>query len=191
MSKGVLSNNAYMDYRNYMNTVDYSGITSTGYRFVTFCWKCNPSPQPIQYTNFIFKINGLSNNFLISPSPNYLPLFDNGQMLLYYRTEDVNHIGDFTSTYRNSTWIDATSVDYPLNASNYYDLTGQYTTDKIIPGGRNVPPEYNNSDKSVTVKVNAVSNFNVSSMKDYNIYLRIGLPMSVDCQFSNVTCSIE
>jgi hypothetical protein len=189
ISKGIESNNGYMDYRNYMNTVNYSVIPSTGYRFVTFCWKCNPSPQAVQYTKFIFKINGLSNNFSISPSPNYLPLFDNGEMLLYYRTEDVNNTNSFSQAYKNSTWINATSVNYPITSTNFYDLNGQYSTDKIIFGGRADVPEYNNH--TVTVKVNAVSNFNVSSVKNYNIYLRIGLPMNSNCKFSNVTCSIE
>jgi hypothetical protein len=101
----------------------------------------------------------------------------------------VNNVDSFSQAYKNSTWIDATSVNYPITSTNFYDLTGQYTTDKIIFGGRADVPEYNN--QTVTVKVNAVSNFNVSSVKNYNIYLRIGLPMDINCQFSNVTCSIE
>jgi hypothetical protein len=131
----------------------------------------------------------LSSNFSLSPGPNYLPLFGGSPMLIYYRTEDVNNVDSFTQAYKNSTWIDATTVNNPITSTNFFDLAVISPPNKIILGGRADVPEFNNN--SVTVKVNAVSNFNVSSTKNYNIYLRIGLPMNVNSKFSNVTCTIE
>jgi hypothetical protein len=178
-----------MNYQNYMNTVNYSTIPSSGYRFVTYCWKCNTGYQTIQYTQFIFNINGISGNFSISPSPNYSPQFDNVPMLIYYRTEDVNNVSTFNAAHKNSVWIDATSTSYPINNSNYYDVTGQIYSSKNALSGRGDIPLYSNN--TLTVTANAISSFNVNSMKNYNIYLRIGLPMASNCKFSNVTCTIR
>ena len=194
-SKGTTTN-GYIDYTSYyisssgFNTLDYSTIEGTGYRFATFCWKCNNTGTTnIQYTNIVFKMNGIAQTITM-PGPSYAPLVNGVPIYFYYRSEDADNYQTFSASYKNSVWVDACSSNNKVSAGTYWNINGQiYASGTILGGKSAVVNTFANGTLTVNANMPATT-FNVSSSKNYNIYLRIGLPMSVDMGFTNIQCSI-
>jgi hypothetical protein len=192
-SKGTTTN-GYLNYTNYKysttntNSLDYSNILNgTGvYRFATFCWKCNTNPS--NYTKIAFAMNGLQQSVT---NVDTIPLVSNVPILFYYRLEDYNNpnIANFTTAYTNTLWINANSTINSMTSTNYCSLgLTEYTSGTLL-GGKN--PSIPNTFQNNVLTVNAsVPSFSITSSNNVYIYLRVGLPMSVNVNFTHITASL-
>lgn len=192
-SKGTTTN-GYLNYTNYKysttntNSLDYSNILNgTGvYRFATFCWKCNINPS--NYTKIAFAMNGLQQSVT---NVDTIPLVSNVPILFYYRLEDYNNpnIANFTTAYTNTLWINANSTINSMTSTNYCSLgLTEYTSGTLL-GGKN--PSIANTFQNNVLTINAsVPSFSIASSNNVYIYLRVGLPMSVNVNFTHITASL-
>jgi hypothetical protein len=180
-----MNTNGYLNYSPYYksngvrNTLNYSGISSSGYRFATFVWKANTSLSP--YTKVSFQMYGVTQSV---SDPNGTPSVSGSPILFYYRLEDANNISAFNTTYINSKWIDANGVINQISGTNYFNSAS-------LLGGKNTDSLYSNSFSSNTLTVNALTpNITVSASDNKYIYLRIGLPMNIDIGFQYVSMKL-
>jgi hypothetical protein len=184
--------NGYLDYTMYnissteKNTANYSNISTAGYRFATFCWKCNINLR--NYTKIAFMMNGIQQTI---NNPNATPSVSGQPILFYYRLEDYDNPNEFTTAYINSLWIDANSSTLAISSTNYckLDLAG-YLSGTLL-GGKNTSSLYRNTFVDNTLTINAsVPSFSISNSTNVYLYLRVGLPMGINVNFTHITCSL-
>ena len=172
--------NGYLNYTSYyyspssQNTLNYSTISSTGYRFSTFVWRVGTYPS--NYVKVAFTINNISNVSDANGTPNV----SGNNILCYYRLEDSANYGSFTSSFVNTTWINANTIINELTSGNYYVIGSS------LLGGKNSTVTNTYSGNSLTVNA-LLPSFSVTNSNVFYIYLRVGLPMNVNVQFKNVT----
>ena len=195
-SKGSGSErNGYLDYTNYnkssseQNTLNYSSITNsnTDYRFATFCWKCNENAG--NYTKITFVMKGITQTI---DNPNRKPSVSGKPIHIHYRIEDNDNPHIFTASYKNTLWIDANSSTNGITTGNFYDLSFSNYVSGLLLGGNNTDINYTNTFMNGELRINVLipSLRNITNNDNIYIYLRIGLPMSVDINFTHVTCSL-
>jgi hypothetical protein len=163
------------------NTLDYTNIGTTGYRFMTFAWKVSPT---LSGSNTKLNIS-----FSGSPSiVNSLLYADSGtnKILVYYRVEDTAAISSFTPNNASTYWISAndnatdSTNNGPVSGSNYYTVPGNnkpYYSPPTISSGL------------ITAGLPIALSTNTTGLTNGNIYIyvRIGLPMSVSsCYISSI-----
>jgi hypothetical protein len=192
-SKGN-NTNGYLDYSDYYyspnnkNSLNYSLISSVPgvYRFATFCWKC--SEKLSNYTKIAFAMNGLQQsvtNVETTPSVYNVPI------LFYYRLEDYNNpnVENFNTAYTNTLWINANSTINNMTSANYCNLNSSEYISGTLLGGKN--SSIANTFQNNVLTINAsVPSFTITTGNNVYIYLRVGLPMSVNINFTHVTCSL-
>jgi hypothetical protein len=134
-------------------------------------------------------MNGITQTITM-PGPSYAPLVNGVPIYFYYRSEDADNYQTFSASYKNSVWVDACSSNNKVSSGTYWNINGQiYASGTILGGKSAVVNTFANGTLTVNANMPATT-FNVSSIKNYYIYLRIGLPMSVDMGFTNIQCSI-
>jgi hypothetical protein len=185
-SKGT-GTTSYLNYSTYLNnTLNYSTISGTGYRFATFCWKYNQRNDP--YTLLSFAVNGISATVL---TPNATPTVAGQPLYFYYRIEDKDSFATFQAGNATSLWVDANSLQNTLAGANYFVLTQPAYVGGRVLGGKNAALSNTFADGTLTMNVNQAKNvFNVATGKNIYLYLRVALPMSVDVDFTHITCSM-
>lgn len=192
-SKGN-NTNGYLDYSDYYyspekkNSLNYSLISSDQgvYRFATFCWRC--SEKSSNYTKIAFAINGLQGHVT---NVDNIPLVSNEPILFYYRLEDYNNPNEenFNTAYTNTLWINANSTINNMTSANYCNLNSSEYTSGTLLGGKN--SSIANTFQNNVLTINAsVPSFTITTVNNVYIYLRVGLPMSVNANFTHVTCSL-
>ena len=195
-SKGTsqLNRNGYLDYTIYnkssseQNVLDYSSITNTNidYRFATFCWKCNENLS--NYTKIAFVMKGITQTI---DNPNKKPSVSGKPIYVYYRLEDNDNPDKFSAAYKNTLWIDANSSTNAITASNYYKVNLTDYVSGILLGGNNTDSRFTNTFINGELTINVlIPSLSISNNSNIYIYLRVGLPMSVDINFTHVTCSL-
>ena len=192
-SKGSeVNRKGYLNYTNYnisssdKNTLDYSTITNSNYRFATFCWKCNENLR--NYTKISFVMKGITQTI---DTPNKKPTISGQPIYFYYRLEDNNNPTTFDNAHINTLWIDANSTTLYITTSNYCKLTLSGYISGTLLGGKNSDYKYMNRFIDDSLTINAlIPSFSVSNTANIYIYLRVGLPMSVDINFTHITCSL-
>ena len=186
--------NYYLNYSNYYaNTVDYSSIRPTTYRYATFAWKVDPLifTNTTTYGKITFNLNGFSggsttNNIFYTDASN--PLF------LWYRIEDSGLLTIATqSTFNNITsyWInanDSVTTGTLINSNNNYIgvINGYYIGTSqpaaIISGSNVTFPA-----KTAGYDLSSVS----SLFGSVYIYCRVGVSMNSNFSFKNISCILS
>jgi hypothetical protein len=172
----------YINYSTYLNnTFNYSTISSTGFRFATFCWKL--APRSNSYSSLSFTINS------ISPTPTTsgagLLLINGRQIQVLYFFQDESQPSTFSSTVFNSVWIDGNSNNNGVTSSTFYDTSRTYGFYGGIDASKGVVISSNNATINVFVpSVNPVNNSTY-------LYLRLAIPMDLSIGFGNVSATIN
>jgi predicted DNA-binding transcriptional regulator AlpA len=182
--------NGYLDYTGFAydatnsNTVDYSAIATTGYRYATFAW--NVSSSVTNYTGLTFRFNNVSPAITISTSLAYI----GGSLIqLYYRIEDKTTPVPTNLGNKSTSWIDGNSTaGTPAGSGNYY-LPTDLTTQSTNYGLTTVTSSPSLSTPLFTVKVPAA--LTVSANDTIRVYCRVGIPMSVQAKFEYVTAAMS
>lgn len=176
----------YYDYRAFyytqtlLNIVDYSGVGTTGYRYATYCWSVEPLMGVAQYSALTFE--------LIStlPTPtimNHAAFVGSEKLLLYYRFEDSHSPEPTNADSLSSIWIDGNTQGTTVTSGNFFNPSDNSAT---RPG-------------LILDPVNSVGNttFTVSVPKPFQtgvgtvyLYLRIGLPMSIEFSYSHAVATL-
>ena len=180
---------AYKNYTTYyytsssLNTVNYSSISATGYRYATFAWRV-AAANPNVYTTLAFRLYNTSGVTIT----NNLAYAGSTAIRLFYRIEDTASSAPTNTSSYSSAWINGnlfSSGDTTTTSGNYFIPT-TYTdptySGLVSPGVTNVSP-YTNFPVFIPP-------LNISS-QTINIYCRIGIPMSVNFSFSHVTAVLS
>lgn len=178
--------NAYLNYSSYFyangsqNSLNYSTISTTGYRFITFAWRVDKS---VARTNGItFTLNNFSPLVITNSSSIYLTT--ERDLLIYYRVEDTTSPEPTNNAYTSSYWIDGANS---TNTGGTNAITGNYF--------QNISPPVGGLQSVSGGSSPSVSCFCPSILSgvggDVNIYFRIGLPMSTACSLSGVTAAFN
>jgi hypothetical protein len=184
----ALYSGAYINYTSFLsgstgyNTVNYSG--ASGYRYATFAWKCATNAS--NYNNITFNVNGITQ---IVSGPTTAPTVGGVPIQMFYRIEDTavptTSTANFSTMYRNTTWLNVFGQGFnAVTSGNYFNYTNVYS-------GQNTSLANTYSSGSLTSNALLIPSFTVSSGDNVYIYLRIGLPMSVNVGFSNITATIS
>jgi hypothetical protein len=184
-TKGTGAGTGYKNYTPYyyspsqLNTLNYSAIANTGYRYATFSFKIATNTSPFVFVQF--KVNGISQTITFQNGDVTKPIVGSTRLYFYYRVEDADNISSFSISYVNTNWLDATNTAPPqVNQSNYYNP--DYPA--VSAGNANTP----NTFIGGTYTINCLSiPINVTSSDNYYVYFRVCAPMNENFWFSNVS----
>jgi hypothetical protein len=195
----------YKDYHTYYgNTsvspalINYTTISSGGYRYTTFVWKLAGNPAGISYGSgtMTFTLNNVRNIVRDGGNPAFLKTSAGNPLYILYRLEDTaniypspNGLGfyEFNTAAVTSIWLNGNALDSggPVTNGTYQLLlTNNYPTSTYVRGGFKITGV---SGANVTIQV-GIPTFNVYANTVY-VYCKIGLPMSDDVYFSHVSAS--
>ena len=117
-------------------------------------------------------------------NPDALPTVGGSRLYMYYRVEQQAAYTTFSAANKNTTWININDSTNGLTSGNYYDKTQ-------VLDGKNTALGYGASFSGSSYTVNGLlPSFNVGSGEGIYIYLRLGIPMNVDVNFTHVTASL-
>jgi hypothetical protein len=173
------------------NTLNYSTISQTGYRYATFVWAVNSSSGLSGTVNNLnVYLNGVSNNVNNTVSTVYAD--STNKIQLFYRVEDTTSentaslLGGRDSIA--SYWIsinDNTGTTSTASGNNYFTITtNPYFTAPTVTNGS-------------TVKVTAALTPPIVSDQSYvlngkiYIYVRLGLPMNTSYNLTSVSAYLS
>ena len=166
---------SYLNYTNYYynatnkNTVDYTGISQTDYRYATFVWQV---AEGIDFTKFFCAINGASG--LKINGSNLLTTTDNTLIRIYYRILDFNPT-PVGATNMSSVWINGNApADYGSSVTS-----GTYNTPVLLRG--------NNTNGSGTILGENIPKIPKTPGPNTYIIFRIGLPMNKLVYFESIS----
>ena len=192
-SKGTRTD-CYIDYRTKQysatafNTVDYSGVLTSGHRFATFAWKV--SNQTTNFSVLRFTITYVAaESDAISVSNNLLIFTGTSDTLkVYYKIEDQASILPTDGTSPTTVWLDANgTISNSASALTYYvDSTGTY---QQVYGG--VTSGASIASPTILFPSLFIPSFATPSSTDVRIICRIGIPMNRNFAFSQVTATIS
>jgi len=183
VDRGYLNYTSFAYDATNSNTVDYSAVATTGYRYATFAW--NVSSSVTNYTALSFKFNNVSPAITISTSLAYI---GGSLMQLYYRIEDSNTPTPTNLGNKSTSWIDGnTTAGTPAGSGNYYLPTD--LTQSLNYGLTTVAASPSLSTPLFTVKVPA--SLTVTTNNTIRVYCRVGIPMSVQARFDYVTAAMS
>jgi predicted acyltransferase (DUF342 family) len=161
------------------NSLNYSGISTTGYRYATFAWRVSSSLSGTNQTLNIV-LNGVSNS---ANNGSLLYADSTNKLALFFRVEDSSNL-TLSSSAISTYWISAndnTGLAGAASANNYY----------LVPSDNNpyyISPTITNGSSStitVSVKMPFSLSTNLSAVSGGNtyIYVRVGLPMNVTNEY--------
>jgi hypothetical protein len=178
----------YMNYFTYYNnTLNYSTISSSGYRYSTFSFQISTTSSLSQYNYIKFIVYGIGNNVTVSSN---VPTVGGLPISLLYRIEDTNNYTQFSvdntpSGYINTTWIDPTSISNNINSSNYSNRT------VVLTGGSTSLTPVSILGTTLTINCICGRPINIPTADNVVIYFRIGAPMSQNFYFSYITAQLS
>ena len=192
-SKGTRTD-CYIDYttKKYsataFNTVDYSGVLTSGYRFATFAWKV--SNQTTNFSQLRFTITYIPGDTDSISVLNNLLIFTgtSDTLKVFYKVEDQASILPTDGTSPTTVWLDANgTISNSASALTYYvDSTGTY---QQVYGG--VTSGATIASPTVQFPSLFIPSFATPSSTDVRIICRIGIPMNRNFAFSQVTATIS
>jgi hypothetical protein len=167
------------------NTVNYSGIlANSNFRYAMFEWKVGTQPSAV-YSNLRFTLKNVVPQPTITANLAYV----GGALLrVFYRLEDGSSPSPTDASKVTSIWIDgnnAGSGTLTVNSANYFTPTDNSLTRLGLVGAAT------NSGSDTYFNVSIPSPFTVSATQTIRLYLRVGLPMNIDFEFSHVTATIS
>lgn len=176
----------YYDYRRFyytqtlQNTVNYSGIVNSGYRYATYCWSVTALTGITQYSALTFTLYSTSPTPTVALNSAYV----GGQkLLLYYRFEDSASPQPTNADSLSSIWIDGNTQGATVTSGNFFNPTDNSAT---RPGLILDPV---NSGGNTTFTVSVPKPFQ-SGVGTVYLYVRIGLPMDVNFSYSYVAATL-
>jgi len=202
------SNSVSIGYKNYSgylinsnvsptSLINYTSISATGYRYVTFVWQLQYTTYPA-YLNFT--LNNVRNIVQQGGGTPYAVTSSGKPIYILFRFEDTRSIyptinpsdGNyaFPTNYYTSIWANANAVDNGavFGSGNYYKLlTANYPTSAYVRGA------FQNTSLSggnFTITANVPTVAPVSPNLFY-LYCRIGLPMTDDVYFKSVSATFS
>jgi len=176
---------AYKNYTTYyytsslLNTVNYSGISASGYRYTTFAWRISAA-YPSVYNKLTFRLYNTSGVTIT----NGVAYAGSSAIQLYYRLEDAASSAPTDTGNMSSAWINGNSISAPVTTSGNYYIPTTYTSvpySGLLIGATNVSPYVNFPVFIPPLTINT---------ETINVYCRIGIPMNVNFSFSHVTAVI-
>ncbi len=176
----------YYDYRPFyytqtaLNSVNYSAIAATGYRYATYCWSVTALGGITQYSALTFTL------YSTSPTPSIVTnsAYVGGQkMLLYYRLEDSAAPVPTTADNLSSIWLDANTQGATVTSGNFFNPSDNSATRP----GLILDPVNSGGNTTFTVAVPKPFQAGVGTVY---LYLRVGLPMSVNFSYSYATATL-
>ena len=177
------ASSAYIDYRGYIGnaSVNYSGISATGYRFASFCWKLTASQTA--YTKLSFTINSIYNCTIATADGSNLLLMNNIKVPIFYAFQDTSSSA-YNETTFNTVWINANSNTNGVSSGNFFDTTNKYgyyggiTSAAVTISGQNA---------TINTYMPAINPVKGSVY----LYLRIAVHMEKDIRFGSVSAKIS
>jgi len=174
---------SYQNYKSYhytqtlLNSVDYTTIQQSGYRYATFAWTLTPEPQSV-YGSLSFNIVNAPLNIINNLA--YLGSGTSNPIQLFYRIEDVANPSPTNLGNMSTAWINGNSTSGISSTSGNYYIPTDYT----------LAPYYGLNSISGTTFNLKIPPLVIQNGKTVNLYCRVGLPMSVPCSFSYVTATV-
>jgi len=171
---------AYLDYTTYyysstsQNTVNYSTILTSGYRYATFCWQVAATSS--SYSTITFQFNGLTTSLEIDG--NNLASIAGSPLLMKYKVED-NASPSLSASSITTTWIDANGSGSVVNSSNYYLPLNLYGNNPVTTAAGSFNVILPNSFNSTT-----------SSGTKY-VYLNVGIPINKNFSFTSISAKLS
>jgi hypothetical protein len=176
------NSDGYIDYRGYVsNTVDYSTIDTSGYRFATFRWDLDNLPGGLEYNTLVFKL--FNTEEITIDTIHNVAKVGSHNFLLYYRfIEEPNmeptDYGSLTTSWVNGNYYvpELTSGSYIVPPDNSYTLGGLLTT-----------PTLNTSTRDIMFD----ERIHTLTSRKMILICRIGLPMGSGAAFEYITASLN
>ena len=177
------ASSAYIDYRGYIGnaSVNYSGISATGYRFASFCWKLTASLTA--YTKLSFTINSIYSGTVATTDGSNLLLMNNIKVPIFYAFQDTSSSA-YNETTFNTVWINANSNINGVSSGNFFDTTNKYgyyggiTSAAVTISGQNA---------TINTYIPAINPVKSSVY----LHLRIAVQMDKDIRFGSVSAKIS
>jgi len=171
----------YINYSNYLNnTVNYSSVARSGYRFASFCWKL--STRNNSYSSLSFTIHS------ISPTPAKsgagLLQINSRQIQVLYCFQDESQPSTFSTNIFNSVWIDGNNNDNGVTSSTFFDTSKPYGYYGGIASSGVI---INSNNATINVFVPSVNPVGNSTY----LYLRLAIPMDVSIGFGSISVAIS
>jgi hypothetical protein len=196
-SLGTQGTNGYINYtssyfgNNLANSVNYSTITTSGFRWSTFAWNIPSSiisslGSGVSYQTLVFQFNNFSNpsSFTVL---NGTASLGGISFYFYYRVEDSANPISITSGSVSQTNYSVISTPW---------INGNSNSSPSIGPGPNTSTIYNGSTGITTGgKFSVLSGGYALSNSNYTnnmyVYCRVGIPMSSPFSFSGISCYLE
>ena len=192
-SKGTRTD-CYIDYttKRYsatdLNTVDYSGVLTSGHRFATFAWKV--ANQNTNFSVLRFTITYIPSQTDAVSVLNDLLIFTgtSDTLKVFYKVEDQASVLPTDGTSPTTVWLDAngTIANSATGLTYYSDSTGTY---QQVYGG--VTSGASIASPTILFPSLFIPSFATPSSTDVRIICRIGIPMNRNFAFSQVTATIS
>jgi hypothetical protein len=173
--------NAYLNYGTYyytatsLNSVNYSGIGSSGYRYVTFAWRLQAA-SPLAYNTLSF----IMNNTSVAPTKTAnVATVAGSPIRLFYRFENAASSDPTDTSSVSSAWIDGNSLTsgFLVGSGNYFNPTTYTGTPNY--GLTNIVV---NGTTSTTFTETVPTPLTITS-QTINLYCRVGIPMNSGFSF--------
>ena len=167
---------AFLNYGTYyysassLNTLNYSGIGTSGYRYVTFAWRLQAA-SPLAYNTLSFIMNLTS----VAPTKTAnVATVAGSPIRLFYRFEDVASSAPTDTSSVSSAWIDGNSLTsgFLVGSGNYFNPTTYTGTPNY--GLTNIVV---NGTTSTTFTETVPTPLTITS-QTINLYCRVGIPMN-------------
>jgi hypothetical protein len=158
--------------------INYSGISATGYRFASFCWKLNASNTA--YTNLSFTINSILTPTLTDSK---LLLMNGVQAPIFYAFQDTSS-PSYNDTTFNTVWINANSNTNGVSSGNFYDTNNKYG---YYGGITSAAVTLSGSNATINAFIPAINPVKATIY----LYLRIAVPMNTEIKFGSVSATIR
>jgi hypothetical protein len=178
--------NAYRNYNDIYNSVNYSINDTNSYRFATFVWYVSdPGSNNFNYLNL--QLSDATSPFIDSL---YKTVYTNSssgsKLMIHYRFEDVNddNLDILDENNYSSFWINGNGND---TNQPFIDEANRINVD-IDPYYGFVDSEYNSVTSTLSFKLQVPYYIQSSFHNRLAVYVRIGLPQSSIYSFSSARC---
>jgi hypothetical protein len=177
-------------YKNYSvyynNSLDYSGITTTGYRYATFVWRI--APRTTSYGILRLILNNVVSSGIVFNPLNKVASIGGLDLQVFYRFENSANLAPFNAgtpiTNFTTLWANANSVAGKQFTSGTYwnEGTSAGTYNDVRYG---LIGDIGTSDSSLNFNV-SIPTFKITVETEY-LYCRVGLPMNRQISYSSVS----
>jgi hypothetical protein len=182
----VANGNFTSDYANYYknystfqgNSLNYSGVAQSGYRYATFGWQINAFTQN--------SLSDITLTFQI-PSTQIVTL---NNMQIFYRTEDGSNPDYFGIGTKSSTWISVYLNNGSSINNNGIEINGNQLNEFSSANYNDISKLLYSNVDTITIAGTTCS-FNVpiytivTNTSNMRLYVRFGLPMTSAYNFGN------